>query len=321
MAHNINEGKRVMTVGQAPWHGLGTVLDKPATAIEAINAAQLDYKVSVKEIQTKEGIIIPFKKAIIREDTQTPLGVVGNVYTPVQNTEAFSFFDNVVGEGQAIYHTAGALGDGERIWILAKLPKEIVVAREDIVEKYLLLTNTHDGSSALKMYFTPIRVVCQNTLNATIQHSKDGVSIKHSSQVNEKIKIARDVLNLTLKKYDAFESIIKGFAKKSLKVSQVEKYFDTLIMGDTNDRKEETTKILNIKNRMQELFETGKGNQLDGVKGTVWAAYNAVTEFADHHKVVKNLDTDPTNRLKDIWFGASAKLKQDAFDLAMVFAK
>ena len=169
MAHNLaatNGRSALAYFGETPWHGLGTKLDEPATAAEAIAAAGLDYEVGLKPVITTDGIPVPQRKAVVRSDTDDVIGVVGNNYVPIQNRQCFGFLDAVVAEGRLLYHTAGALGQGERVWLLAKLPSEIRVKNsDDLVNKFLLLSNTHDGSSALRVFFTPIRVVCQNTLN------------------------------------------------------------------------------------------------------------------------------------------------------------
>lgn len=166
MAHELfieNGQASMMYVGNAPWHGLGTKLNQPATSAEAICAAKLDWQVVKRPIYAVgDGCLfpIPDKEAILRKgepgQPDGPVfGVVSTQYTPLQNTEAFEFFDSIVEGKQAIYHTAGALGKGERIWILAKLPSSIRVIGDDITDKYLLLSNSHDASSAIQVKFTP----------------------------------------------------------------------------------------------------------------------------------------------------------------------
>ena len=167
----------MMYHGERPWHKLGKPLDHPATATEAITAAGLDWSVTLSpcyaggegdEVDAPKYLPIAGKRAVVRTDRQLAIGVVGTRYRPIQNTDAFGFFDAVVGEGKAIYETAGSLNDGRRIWMLARVPGDIWVADEDNVKKYLLLCNSHDGGSPLRALFTPIRVVCENTLRAAL---------------------------------------------------------------------------------------------------------------------------------------------------------
>lgn len=318
MAHNLNEN-RMAYYGARPWHGLGVELKHPATAREAIEAAQLDYAVALQPIYLKNNVLIDNAEATVRVDTNKALGIVSKRYRIVQNVEAFNFFDTVVGEGQAIYHTAGALGQGERIWILAKLPKNIILAREDIVEKYLCLTNSHDGLSALKVYFTPVRVVCQNTLIASMQDSRDGVSIRHMGNIKGKVDEARRVLGITIDYYIQFEQIAKQLVDVKLNVEKAEKYYNDLLFKEKKPD-EISTNLVNKRDRLLYLFENGKGNRLPEIKHSAWAAYNAVTEYVDNDKTVKGLANDRTRKLKDIWFGTGAHLKQKAYNDILVVA-
>jgi len=314
MAHAVNEGKRMFYVGEVPWHGLGTALDKPATSVEAIASAQLDYPIELKEIQTVDGRMIDGKRATVRVDTKVPLGVVGDGYRVVQNVEAFSFFDEVVGEGQAIYHTAGALGAGERIWILAKLPGELIIGKEDKVDEYLCLTNSHDGRSSLKMYFTPIRVVCQNTLSMSMKDAKDGVSIRHSGNIKTKVEKAQETLRLATKFYQEFGEVAKQLGNTKLKKEQVEGYFTALLFKGDKEKEKTSVQLKRQRNELLALWEHGKGNDIKDIKHSAWTAYNSVTEYVDHHKTFKGIQKDPSTRLKNIWFGTGAITKGRAFD-------
>jgi phage/plasmid-like protein (TIGR03299 family) len=188
----------MMYVGEVPWHGLGHRLETPATAREAIAAAGLDYEVSLADLTTVNGIPVTTRKAAIRTNTNDPLGVVGNSYVPVQNRESFAFLDAIVADGGLRYHTAGALRKGEKNWLLARLPGSIRVKRsDDLTEKYLLLTNSFDGSSCLRVFFTSIRVVCANTLaRANREGESEGLSIRHQGNLTAKILQAREVLGI-----------------------------------------------------------------------------------------------------------------------------
>jgi len=316
MSHNINEDKRVFTVGES-WHGLGTVVDTEVMASQAIKLAQLDYNV-VKASLFAEDKKIDSHVAIIREDTKDVLGITTPKYQIVQNIDAFSFFDTVVGEEQAIYHSAGALGMGEKIWILAKLPNDILINKDDVVEKYLCLTTSHDGKSSLQMYFTPIRVVCQNTLNMSMADSKNGIAIRHSAQYKSRIEDARKVLQISIDYYQQYEQIIKQLEEKVLTFNEVQSYFNNVLSIDGQE--EISTQKENQRHDLLSLFDNGRG-QKTGNRHSAWKAYNSVTEYVDHFRTVKNLDVDKTNRLKSIWFGSGAKLKEKAYNEALVLVK
>lgn len=319
MSHNINE-ERVFTVGKS-WHGLGTVVEQAVKAQEAIKLARLDYEVeqvplftynSVKNEHTDLGTHV----AIQRKDTKDILGITTPKYKIIQNVEAFSFFDTVVGEGQAIYHSAGALGKGERIWILAKLPSNIVIGQDDVIEKYLCLTTTHDGKNSLKAYFTPVRVVCQNTLNMSMVDAKNGISIRHSGNIKDKVEEAREILGITVDFYNQFETIVNQFENKPLSKNEVENYFDKILKIEDKKEDEISTRKENQKKELLVLFDRGKGQNL-GNKHSLWKAYNAVTEYVDHKSAIKNLGKDETNRIKNIWFGTGARLKEQAYNEAL----
>src|SRR5581483_4472215 len=233
MAHNLtttNGKTAMMYVGEVPWHRLGTKLDQPATAGEAIEAAGLNYLVELKPLKTNEGHDISTRKATVRSDTNAVLGVVGNGYVPVQNLQAFGFLDAIVADGGLRYHTAGALGKGEKIWMLAKLPGHIQVKNSaDIVDKFLLLSNAHDGSAALRVYFTPIRVVCQNTLALAERRSQgQGVSILHKGDLEAKIKEAQQVLGFATQFYDDAAERINQLASYYPTQAQVSAYFQEI---------------------------------------------------------------------------------------------
>lgn len=312
MAHNLNS---MMYTGAKPWHGLGTKLDNVATAEEAIKAASLDWKVTKEPIYLKDGREIGDKFATVREDTKDILGIVGHVYRPLQNKEAFSFFDAVVGSKDAIYHTAGALGVGERIWILAKLPGEIQVIGEDVTEKYLLLTNTHDGSGAINMMFTPIRVVCQNTLNVAMRDNVRKQSVRHTGTMGLRVADVAEGLGIIHQRFEAFGEAARALTKVQVNIQGWEHYAKNV--GLIPNEPEMSTRAKNILEEVSSLFEYGKGNNLPGVKGTAWAAFNAVTEYVDHVRTAKGSDSKLESRANSLLFGSGAALKQKAWDKAL----
>jgi phage/plasmid-like protein (TIGR03299 family) len=322
MSHNINEG-RMFYVGEKPWHALGKKLDRPATAKEAIEAARIDYEVHKVPIALAGELsrkIIDGKYATVRKDTNDVLGIVSEKYNIIQNKDAFTFFDEVVGEGQAIYHTAGALGKGEKIWIMAKLPKEIVIAREDIIEKYLLLVNSHDGTTALTMYFSPVRVVCQNTLTLSFRKMAEKIGIRHTESYRQKISEARRILGITQKFYQEFEQDVQKMVEYKLTESQASFFFDRILKGH-DIRKKESTKYMNEMKTLIRLFYEGQGNQIAEVEKSLWAAVNAVTEYIDHYKPVKKEESFSENRIRSILLGHGAFFKTKAYEEALMLVK
>lgn len=322
MAHDLatTNGRTAMAYfGEVPWHGLGAKLNEPATAEEAIVAAGLDYEVELTALMTNDGIPVPQQRAVVRNDNDDVIGVVGNNYVPIQNRHCFGFLDAVVAEGKLKYHTAGALGKGERVWMLAKLPNQIRVKNgDDLVDKFLLLSNTHDGSSALRVFFTPIRVVCQNTLSrAESQGRGQGIAILHRGDLQTKIREAQRVLSLAERFYDDAAVKINFLARTSLTTNQLESYFAALYPDspDSTNRR-----AANVRQRLTALFESGVGQDQPDIRHTAWAAYNAVTEYVDHHRPTraKTIEMRTSQRLESAWFGSGATLKAKAWNLAFV---
>jgi phage/plasmid-like protein (TIGR03299 family) len=303
-------------VEEVPWHGLGTRLDKPATASEAITAAGLDWKVvKLPLFAGSKRVPVPDRFAVVRRTgdliarTDPVLGVVSNEYTPLQNHRAFEFFDPIVGQNAAIYHTAGALGNGEKVWILAKLPGHIRVVGDDITEKYLLLSNSHDGKSSVQIKFTPVRVVCQNTLTLALN---DGGALKitHHSDIHEKLKQAHEMLGLIKTKFDDLEQSFQAMSRVKMNNNRIKEYLACVYPDSKEPEKMEL--VQRDRSWSEYFFDQGRGNRLPGVAGSLWAAFNGVTEWLDHRKSRQN----PNQRLSSSWFGGAYQIKSRAFDVA-----
>jgi phage/plasmid-like protein (TIGR03299 family) len=314
MGHNLNilNGKAsMMYVREVPWHRLGTRLDKPATAAEAIEAAGLGFSVEKMALKTNDPELhVDGHFATVRSDTWQVLGVVGSRYSIIQNRDAFATFDALVGEGEAIYHTAGVLGKGERIWLLAKLPDYIRVNGGDVVEKYLLLTNSHDGSGPVRVKLTPIRVVCENTLALALGGDEQEVRIRHTAQAESKLKEAHEILGLTNKLYTDLDHIFNSMSEKHIDGRALVEYVKSIFpaIHDLENR----SRITQIRDKVFELAETGRGAEFS--RGTVWGAYNAVTEFVDHYRLTSVSDAAG---LKSMWFGSGERIKKEAFKVAI----
>ena len=323
MAHNLeirNGEASMFYVNEPPWHGLGQKLDKPATAEEAIEAAKLGWEVVKVPLYAQQGGIqrrVEGKFGVVRrdlwgEDECTVLGIVGEPYTPLQNKEAFTFFDPIVGKGAAIYETAGVLGAGERIWISAKLPEDIRVVGDDIVNKYLLLSNSHDGTSAVQVKFTPIRVVCQNTLTMALSQGRTLRAV-HTKKLPEHLRMAEKLLGIVKTRFDGIEEAFKEMTRVSVNGQRLREYYD-LVFPDPSDPEDERAVKRVHENRLlaAHFFDQGKGNRLKGVEGTLWAAYNGVAELIDHRKML----CSDERRLKSVWFGDGYFTKARAFRIA-----
>jgi phage/plasmid-like protein (TIGR03299 family) len=297
-------------VGPAPWHDMGTELSCPATAREAIEFARLNYTVVKKPLKEVVDLNnptdVPDRWATVRTDTGAVLGIVDDSYEPVQNRDAFKFFDNLVDTDEAIYETAGSLGRGERIWILAKLPGYIKVNRKDIVGKYLLLSNSHDGSSLVRVKLTPIRVVCNNTLSSALQGAGE-IQIRHTANAAEDLKQAVSLLGLTNSLFEQLDVIFNRMALTKISDKQLQDYVKTLVPDEHEG--DDYKKNQEIRDTFLKLHESGQGADLS--RGTLWGAFNCVTEYTDH-----GTEGNPGTRLESMWFGRGEQLKLKAFQLA-----
>jgi len=306
----------MMYFGEVPWHGLGTKLDGPATSAEAITSANLNWKVEKQQLYLKDNSIVKDTFSTIRLDDKgkpVVLGVVGKNYTVLQNEEAFEFFDSIVGEKKAIYHTAGALLNGKVIWILVKLPEQMRIIGNDIVDKYLLLSNSHDASSGVQVKFTPVRVVCNNTLTMALNNGFS-YTVWHQKDIKERLKDIPKLLGLIDNKYSEIENSFQRMVSVELSNKTVDDYLYDVFPDPKNLEDEYALETAN-KNRdwSKYFFEQGVGNTDKSVAGTLWAAYNGVTEFVDH-KVTKQ---DRDKRLNTIWFGDGYQIKARAYNVAL----
>ena len=319
MSHHLliqNGQASMFYINEVPWHGLGIKLDQPATAQEAIQAAHLDWPVIKLPLNAgSKHIPVPDKFAIIRKTSNLVsksdpvLGVVGKDYTPLQNKDAFRFFDPIVGQNAAIYHTAGALGQGERVWILAKLPGHIRVVGDDLSEKYLLLSNSHDGKSSVQIKFTPVRAVCQNTLTLALN---DGAvcRVVHHADIQTKLQQAHQMLGLINDRFDGMEQTFQAMSRVKMDTGRLSEYLATVYPEVKEPDKMEL--VQRDRSWSEYFFDQGRGNQLPGVSGTLWAAFNGVTEWQDHRKSRQN----ENQRLVSTWFGGSYQTKARAFSVA-----
>lgn len=314
--------------GEVPWHGLGVKVEGALTSEEAIVKAGLNWEVRTTPVfcQNAQGRIqkIPGRMAVQRMSDGRVYTIAGMDYKPVQNIDAFKFFDGVVGEKAAMYHTAGSLKYGGRVWILAKLPEDICVAGEQ-VEKYLLLMNGHDGKMALKMFFTPIRVVCRNTLRNALEGSDaaDRFYARHTAGVDTKVESAREILKIAKKFYDKFGEqaqylATKKFTDKELPLLLAAAFKPDIKMLPAADPKMYSLPDFSVRtkgelDKVRVLIHSGTGQDNPKIQDTAWQAYNGIVEYVDYGKQYGG--SNPENlRLQNVWGGNGLKIKERAFD-------
>jgi phage/plasmid-like protein (TIGR03299 family) len=247
---------------------------------------------------------MPDKFVTYRKDTNMPLGVVGNRYNIVQNVDAFEFFDSIVGGKLAMFETAGVLGNGERIFVSAKMPEVIQIAgTDDVTEVYVLLTSSHDGSGSIIAAVTPVRVVCQNTLNAALKNTVSRVAIRHTTSAQKKLADAHKLLGISHKYITEVNEMFNVLAKKTVTDAQVKKLVEELFKSE----KEDSTRIKNIREAVMASYFEGVGQSQ--IIGTAWGAYNGVTHYLDHVQTYRTGDV----KFDSLMDGASAKVQNEAF--------
>lgn len=231
-------------VRETPWHGQGVRVEEAPTSEEAIRLAGLDWKVEQRPIFLADGTEIKGNYANVRSSDNKPLGIVGDRYKIVQNSDAFAFTDALLGEGVK-YETAGSLKDGKVIWLLAKMPESFDLLG-DKVDPYLVFTNTHDGSGAVKVCMTNVRVVCNNTLNVALKQAKRTWSARHTGSVTNKLDDARETLQLANNYIKATQETFEELYKVKLNDISLYRTVDTIvpITEDMSDRQKENQKAI-----------------------------------------------------------------------------
>jgi phage/plasmid-like protein (TIGR03299 family) len=271
-------------------------------------------------------LAVPNYYATQRIDNNVVLGVVGKDYEIVQNVDAFSFFDSIVGGDGIQYETAGALGKGERIFITAKLPGYIRVGSDDLIEQYLFLTTSHDGYGSITAAFTPIRIVCANTLNAAMHNHSNAIKIRHTANAKDRLEQAHKVMGLSNRLSEELEQVFNQWAKVRMPDNSVKKLIQLAmvpnkeVLHNLSIGKQDalSTAFKNIVDTVYEYAQTSPSQQQDTTKGNLFGAYNAVTGYFQNVRRYKNGEA----KLKSILYGGTAQIRtQAAFNLCMDFAK
>lgn len=280
MAANV---ETMFYVRETPWHGLGTrVIEAPGSE-DALELAGLNWKVRQEPIYTDNNLLIPGYKANVRDLDDKVLGVVTDRYKVVQNDEAFAFTDGLLGEGVR-YETAGALLDGRKVWILARMPREFIINGEQI-SPYLVFSNTHDGSGAIKVAVTPIRVVCNNTLNLALSTAKRSWSMVHTGDVQGKMEEAKQTLFMAEKYMSRLGREFETLRKIELTDRQVMDYIKLLLPYENEDNSLHVRNINRLREDMQKRYFDAP--DLKDVGNNAYRFVNAVSDFATHSEPIR----------------------------------
>ena len=280
MAANV---ETMFYVRETPWHGLGTrVMEAPGSE-DALELAGLNWKVRQEPIYTDNNLLIPGYKANVRDLDDKVLGVVTDRYKVVQNDEAFAFTDGLLGEGVR-YETAGALLDGRKVWILARMPREFIINGEQI-SPYLVFSNTNDGSGAIKVAVTPIRVVCNNTLNLALSTAKRSWSMVHTGDVQGKMEEAKQTLFMAEKYMSRLGREFENLRKIELTDRQVMDYIKLLLPYENEDNSLHVRNINRLREDMQKRYFDAP--DLKDVGNNAYRFVNAVSDFATHSEPIR----------------------------------
>lgn len=272
----------MFSVREKPWHGLGTIVKEAPTSEEALRLAGLDWDVVQSPIYTNHGKVEGYKANIRSTDRQV-LGVVSDRYRIVQNTEAFSFTDELLGQGVR-YETAGSLMGGRKVWLLARLPREFIIAGERI-SPYLVFSNTHDGSGAVRVAVTPIRVCCNNTLNLALSTATRSFSMVHTGDVKEKVSEAKQTLFMADNYMENLGREFERLRKQKISDQQVREYIDQLLPIEPGASSVTVKNMKKLRNDMAMRYFDAP--DLKGVGNNAYRFINAVSDFATHAEPIR----------------------------------
>lgn len=267
-----------------PWHGLGVQVQEAPESKDALRLAGLDWKVYQREVYTDSGIKIEGYRANVRNTDNKVLGVVTERYKIVQNEEAFSFTDALLGKCVR-YETAGSLQEGKKVWLLARLPKEYIISGEQI-SPYLVFSNSHDGSAAVRVAVTPIRVVCNNTLNLALSTAKRSWAMVHTGNIKGKIHEAQETLFMAENYMSKLGKEFEELKRQKLSERQVKEYIELLLPL------EKTSSLVTAKN-VKKLRDDLRARYYDApdlqdVGGNnAYRFINAVSDFATHNEPLR----------------------------------
>lgn len=317
MAHEIGSTDTIFSASSVtPWHGIGSVISSAPSVSEGIKLAGLDWNADVEPLFCEDGTRVP-SQVVRRSTDKRVLGVVGPNWTALQNIEAFNWFQPFIDSGSASLETAGSLQNGKRVWVLAKLALEAQeIVKGDSICKYVMLSNGHDGKLSVRCGWTDIRIVCANTMQAA--HSSEAgklIRLRHHKGVKQALDVVRETMNLAAQEFQATAEQYRFLASRAIDDKTLVKYVKR-VMGVDESATEVSTKTKNILEKVFENIFKGYGNDLPGVSGTWWAAYNGVNQYLNYEN-----GRNANNRLNSLWFGQDGALDVKALQWATEYAQ
>lgn len=316
MAHMV---ETMAYAGQVPWHGLGVAVSNDLTPAQMMQKAGLDWRVDEVDcfIKTRNGDVKTGQKALVRSTDDRILTTVGENWNPVQNSDAFEFFSEYVMAGDMEMHTAGSLKDGQMVWALAKVKESFELFKGDTVESYLLFSNPHQYGKSIDIRFTPIRVVCNNTLTLSLD-SKTEKSVRVGHRVEFDPSSVKEALGIASKKMNTYKEMAQFLGSKRYTSDNVIEFFNEVFPRTADKRVQGKALALDTLSRNAKLcydaLEQQPGSEF--AEGSWWQAFNAVTFVTDH---VQGRNAD--NRLYSNWFGGNEMRKRNAINKAVEYAE
>ena len=318
MAHLIEQ---MAYVGVTPWHGLGNQLSSKQPLEVWQREAGMDWQIKESPVHFKSDSISPLgsiysfteQKVLFRSDTKAPLSVVSQRYQVVQPRDVLEFYRDLTERSGYELETAGVLKGGRKLWALARTGQSTTLKGNDVVNGYLLLATSCDGTLATTATPTTIRVVCNNTLTIAVNGASQAIKVPHSTRFDP--RAVKQQLGITVSQWDDFMYRMRTLAARPVKAQEANDYLRRVLCETATDKREGSglfneralTKVLR-------LYEGhGRGAELEAAKGTAWGLLNAVTEYVDHERRARNNEY----RMDTAWFGQGAVIKQRALDTAL----
>jgi phage/plasmid-like protein (TIGR03299 family) len=312
MAHLV---ETMAYAGQVPWHGLGERVSNDLSPMQMMQKAKVDWSVTKENMYILDGISVPNKKALLRGGDNKVLDIVGDDWEPVQNEEAFNFFNEYCAAGDMEMHTAGSLMDGKIVWVLAKIKESFDVLPGDQVDNFLLFTNPHRYGQSLNVRMTPIRVVCNNTLQMSLSSkSKNEVSLNHRRTFDA--DLVKQQLGIAHQKFDQYKEFAQFLANKKAKSADVIQFVNK-VFPHSNTKGRDVKDYEDLSPSAKRAMDARQSQPgAEYAEGTWWNALNAVTYLVDHE-----LGRSDDTRITSAWYGYNAKRKLIAVNTAIEMAE